>query len=28
LLVDTASGVMTPLYVGMQAPHGLMFVTE
>jgi len=21
-------GYMTPLYVGMQTPHGLMFVTE
>jgi hypothetical protein len=28
LLVNTATGVMTPLYVGMQTPHGLMFVTE
>jgi hypothetical protein len=28
LLVNTTSGVMTPLYVGMQTPHGLMFVTE
>jgi hypothetical protein len=28
LLVNTASGVMTPLYVGMQTPHGLIFVTE
>jgi hypothetical protein len=28
LLVNTTSGVMTPLYVGMKTPHGLMFVTE
>jgi hypothetical protein len=28
LQVDTTTGIMTPLYVGMQTPHGLMFVTE
>jgi hypothetical protein len=28
LQIDTTSGVMTPIYVGMNAPHGLIFVPE
>jgi len=27
LQVNTGSGVMTPIYVGMNAPHGLMFIS-
>jgi hypothetical protein len=26
LQTDTASGVMTPIYVGMNNPHGLIFI--
>ena len=28
LNIDTTKGVMTPIYVGMNMPHGLIFVTE
>jgi hypothetical protein len=28
LQTNTTTGVMTPIYVGMNNPHGLIFVTE
>jgi hypothetical protein len=28
LKVNTATGAMTPIYVGMNSPHGLIFATE
>jgi hypothetical protein len=28
LQIDTTAGVMTPIYVGMNSPHGLIFVTQ
>jgi hypothetical protein len=28
LLTDTTAGKLTPIYVGMNNPHGLIFVTQ